>query len=199
MLAKTIDCQIPVTKKDAFLYTQQHWSALTHIPGFIGQLGGWDLEDETNSCIIGLWDDEYFYRDFMKNTHDSIFYQSGQQKIYDQLHVSTASNSHFVQGVYRYFRSSAMETNYMIKTTLTVTDYDKQLAHILTKSVQHPGYRCLINVVVPISQTTITIVSLYGTACPPKTIDTLVHPDVRDAKQSIYKIDKKWLVLAQQV
>ncbi len=190
---------IPTTKKDAFSYTQQHWSALTHVPGFIGQLGGWNVEDETDSCIVGLWEDAFFYRDFMKNVHDSIFYQSGQQKTYTKLDVSIANDAHFVEGVYRYFRSSAIETNYMMKTTLTLTEYEQELAHILAKSVQHPGYRCLTNIITPLSDTDLTIVSLYGTACPTKTIDTLVHPDVKAAEQSIYKMEKNWLVLAQQI
>ncbi|WP_262984150.1 YdbC family protein [Priestia megaterium] len=43
--------------------------------GFIGQLGGWNVEDETDACILALWEDGTTYQEFMKHTHDSIFYK----------------------------------------------------------------------------------------------------------------------------
>ncbi|MCJ7992130.1 YdbC family protein [Priestia sp. OVS21] len=39
MLTKIVKCSIPTDKKASFSYTQQHWAALAHVNGFIGQLG----------------------------------------------------------------------------------------------------------------------------------------------------------------
>lgn len=39
MLTKIIKGSIPMDKKGSFSYAQQHWAALAHVDGFIGQLG----------------------------------------------------------------------------------------------------------------------------------------------------------------
>ncbi|MCM3002982.1 YdbC family protein [Priestia koreensis] len=196
MLTKIINCSVPDSKKDHFSYTQQHWSALAHVNGFIGQLGGWNIDRPNEACIIGVWDDHDSYTDFMKHTHDSLFYQSGQKQTYDSLQVSISEQSYLAPRVYRYFRSSAMETTYMVKTTLDLHSYEDDVITDLLKEVIHPDYRCLTNIVTRLDGNSVSIFTLYGVACPPKTNQSITHQHVRRAEQQHYRLEKKWLVLA---
>ncbi|WP_430487930.1 YdbC family protein [Priestia flexa] len=197
MLTKIIKGSIPVNKKGSFSYAQQHWAALAHVDGFIGQLGGWNVEDETDTCIIALWKDEDSYQEFMKYTHDSIFYSSNQDQTYTALDVSISNPSQFIGGRYNYYRSSAMETRYLMKTEIEVDFYDQKDVEILVQSLVNPSYRCLSHIVAPLKHNEITIFTLYSAACPTKTVDTLVHPNVLQARQYVYKLEQNWNVLSR--
>ncbi|TYR79314.1 DUF4937 domain-containing protein [Priestia megaterium] len=196
MLTKIIKGSIPANKKSSFSYTQQHWAALAHVDGFIGQLGGWNVEDETDACIIGLWDSEDSYQEFMKQTHDSIFYSSKQDQTYTTLDVSISNPSRFIGGRYNYYRSSAIESRYLVKTEIEVDFYDQADLDIMVQSLVNPSYRCLSHVVAPLSHNKMTIFTLYGSACPTKTVDTFVHPNVLQASQYIYQLEPNWHVLS---
>ncbi|MDI3092484.1 YdbC family protein [Priestia megaterium] len=196
MLTKIVKCSIPTDKKASFSYTQQHWAALAHVNGFIGQLGGWNVEDKTDACILALWEDGTTYQEFMKHTHDSIFYKSKQDQTYTNLDVSTSDPSYFIGARYNYYRSSAIESRYLVKTEIEVDFYDKEDIHEMVKSLINPSYRCLSHVVSPIEHSKLVIFSLYGSACPQKTIDTFVHPNVLNASQYIYQLEKNWNVLS---
>ncbi|MEK1831787.1 DUF4937 domain-containing protein [Priestia megaterium] len=38
------------------------------------------MEDETDACILALWEDGTTYQEFMKHTHDSIFIKASRIK-----------------------------------------------------------------------------------------------------------------------
>jgi heme-degrading monooxygenase HmoA len=197
MLAKMMTCHVHDNQKDVFSYKQQHWSALAHVDGFIGQLGGWNIDQPTEAFVLGLWDNEETYQDFMKNTHDSIFYKSGQETTYHHLDVDIFKQPQSIGGRYNFFRSSAIETRYMMVTTCKLHENEPLVIEDIIEQLIHPSFRCLYHVATPVHNDTMTIVSLYSTACPPKTGGQLVYPGVSNVKQNIYEVERKWLVLKQ--
>ncbi|MDQ0243654.1 heme-degrading monooxygenase HmoA [Bacillus fengqiuensis] len=195
MLAKMMTCHVHEDQKDVFSYKQQHWAALAHVDGFIGQLGGWNLEQQEEAFVFGLWEDEEAYQDFMKHTHDSIFYKSGQKSTYHHLHVDLSKQAVTQGGRYNFFRSSAIESHYMMVTTCRIREGQSFTVKELTDQLTHSNYRCLFHAAVPVTPETLTIVSLYSIAVPDKTADQLLHPAVSSITQRIYKLERNWLVL----
>lgn len=197
MLAKMMTCHVHEDQKDVFSYKQQHWAALAHVDGFIGQLGGWNMEQQKEAFVFGLWEDEEAYQNFMKHTHDSIFYKSGQQSTYYHLYVDLSKQAKMEGGRYNFFRSSAIESRYMMVTTCRIHEDQSFTVKELTDQLAHPGYRCLFHVAAPVTPETLTIVSLYSIAAPEKTDDQLLHPAVSSITQHIYKLERNWLVLKE--
>jgi heme-degrading monooxygenase HmoA len=195
MLAKLMTCSVHSNQRDLFSYTQQHWAALAQVDGFIGQIGGWNTDQEEEAFVLGLWESEEAYQHFMKYTHDSIFYKSGQQSSYHHLDVDISKHVHTIGGRYAFFRSSAIEARYMMVTTCRVHDDVPFTAQELIRQLAHQGYRCLFHIAVPISRDTLAIISLYSIAKPEKTVQQLHHPAVSSAAQHIYELERNWLVL----
>ncbi|GAX89665.1 YdbC family protein [Effusibacillus lacus] len=88
MILKWIVCKVPDDKKEKFSSSQEEWSSLKGVRGFIGQIGGWDQRDKTDACILALWRDLESYRLFMDKEHDQIFHKNGQQQTYSSITVS---------------------------------------------------------------------------------------------------------------
>lgn len=87
MLLKWIVCAVPTESREAFSRAQTIWRELEPAPGFLGQIGGWNVADPTQACILGLWRDEAAYRNFMENLHDPIFERGGQRGTYAGISV----------------------------------------------------------------------------------------------------------------
>lgn len=87
MLIKLIKCKVSPEKKQAFSEAQASWSRLRDIPGFLGQAGGWSKKHPCRAFILAFWEDRHFYDTFMKNNHDEVFHQSGQDQMYEKLDV----------------------------------------------------------------------------------------------------------------
>ncbi|MFC3884647.1 YdbC family protein [Bacillus songklensis] len=197
MLAKMMTCHVHDNQKDVFSYKQQHWAALAHVDGFIGQLGGWNVDQPTEAFVLGLWENEEMYQDFMKHTHDSIFYKSGQEATYHHLDVNISKQSQSMGGRYNFFRSSALESRYIMVTTCKLQENQPYVMKEIIQQLTHPAFRCLFHIAAPVNHETITIISLYSAACPPNTIDRLIHPAVSAVKQHFYELEPNWLVLKQ--
>ncbi|MBO8172251.1 MAG: YdbC family protein [Bacillaceae bacterium] len=87
MLIKWIVCTVSRENREAFSQAQEKWMKLKHIPGFLGQVGGWNISQPGEACILSLWRDEAVYRHFMNQIHDVIFHSSGQQDTYETIQV----------------------------------------------------------------------------------------------------------------
>ena len=83
MLAKWIRCTVATAQKPAFGRMQEHWRRLADVPGFLFQIGGWNLKNEREACILGLWEDETSYAAFMRDIHDGIIAGSGEDSAYE--------------------------------------------------------------------------------------------------------------------
>ncbi|HEU4964548.1 MAG TPA: YdbC family protein [Bacilli bacterium] len=88
MYLKGIVCTVQETNREPFSKAQEAWSALRGVDGFCGQFGGWDVQDPTRACIVGLWRDEAAYRHFMEEVHDRIFFGNDQGRTYETISVT---------------------------------------------------------------------------------------------------------------
>jgi heme-degrading monooxygenase HmoA len=88
MLLKWIVCSVPEKLQSTFSTAQEQWSELKHLPGFLGQIGGWDSSDHLQAGILSCWQDEAAYQHFMQHTHDSIVQQSQQKGTYTSLSIT---------------------------------------------------------------------------------------------------------------
>lgn len=87
MVVKWIVCDIKNNFKKEFSFAQEQWIETQKAIGFIGQVGGWDMENEKTACIISFWENENFLKLFMKNMHDKIFFNNKQSEYYNSIHV----------------------------------------------------------------------------------------------------------------
>lgn len=94
MLIKSIRCQVEEQKKEFFSKGQTQWEPLSHMKGFLGQLGGWCEKDSNLAWIIAFWEYPSAYQQFMKEVHDRIFFDSGQGKTYDTISVDFFEMEH---------------------------------------------------------------------------------------------------------
>jgi heme-degrading monooxygenase HmoA len=88
MLFKWITCRVHEHMRDAFFAAQTKWTTLANMPGFIGQLGGWDLKSRNEACILGIWQDQESYNAFMDQHHDRIFQKNEQARTCESIHVA---------------------------------------------------------------------------------------------------------------
>lgn len=88
MWVKWIRCSVDADQRAAFDEAQQAWRALAGLPGFILQVGGWNVHDNSEACILGLWADQAAYQAFMQHHHDRITDTSGQGSTYRAITVT---------------------------------------------------------------------------------------------------------------
>lgn len=87
MFGKWIVCEVRENLKEEFSAAQQKWDAVKKCKGFITQLGGWDSESG-KACILGIWEDENYYNNFMNSLHDIITEENKQEKTYEKISVN---------------------------------------------------------------------------------------------------------------
>ncbi len=87
MVIKWIVCDIKNKFKKEFSLAQEQWIETQNAIGFIGQVGGWDLENKKTACIISFWENEKSLKLFMKNIHDKIFFNNNQSEYYTSISV----------------------------------------------------------------------------------------------------------------
>lgn len=93
MLIKWIVCTVEAEARQAFSISQAGWGDLREVPGFIGQIGGWEKGDSPDACIVAFWKDEMTYKNFMENYHDRIYENNGQKGTYRAISVKLSSES----------------------------------------------------------------------------------------------------------
>ncbi|MBA2872925.1 hypothetical protein HNQ85_003240 [Anoxybacillus calidus] len=87
MLLKWIRCEVDEEKKAAFSTAQEKWRDLKGYPGFLGQIGGWNVAKLQEACILAFWENHDSYRSFMSDKHDEIFERSRQKGTYYKISV----------------------------------------------------------------------------------------------------------------
>jgi hypothetical protein len=81
MILKWIVCKVAPQQREPFNDAQRAWKALESVAGFRGQLGGWDTKSPS-ACVLGVWDTQAAYDDFMEDFHDKVTEGSQQQITY---------------------------------------------------------------------------------------------------------------------
>jgi heme-degrading monooxygenase HmoA len=88
MILKWIVCKVNMDLKVEFSKAQEQWAALKEVQGFLGQIGGWNLKQPFEACILSFWQDHVSYQNFMSRIHDQIFYQSNQEQTYHSITIA---------------------------------------------------------------------------------------------------------------
>ncbi|MFC8684180.1 YdbC family protein [Brevibacillus porteri] len=91
MLIKWITCKVSESQKQSFSLAQEKWRPLEGIEGFLGQIGGWNQDQQLEACILAFWEDIQHYQSFMEKDHDPIFHQTGQSQTYETISVKLFS------------------------------------------------------------------------------------------------------------
>ncbi|MFC4078268.1 YdbC family protein [Salinithrix halophila] len=88
MLVKWILCDVRREKRTLFSRAQTSWNALRYIEGFLGQVGGWNVNRPWEACVMGFWKDSQSFQRFMIDFHDRIFEGSAQAETYDSIRIA---------------------------------------------------------------------------------------------------------------
>lgn len=88
MLLKWITCTVPPETRESFSQAQSRWAPLQTVPGFLGQLGGWNHFHPTDAQILAFWQDEESYGQFMRHWHDPLYQQTGQAGTYSAITIT---------------------------------------------------------------------------------------------------------------
>ncbi|WP_051254560.1 YdbC family protein [Halobacillus kuroshimensis] len=137
MLIKLMKCKVSPEKKEAFSEAQASWSLLREIPGFLGQAGGWSKKHPDRAFIIAFWEDRHFYDAFMKDSHDEVLHQSGQERTYERLDVQLYESLYNITGT---SPADVLEKAAFLRLAFTQVKKDK-LDSFLTiqENVWNPG------------------------------------------------------------
>ena len=88
MFIKHILCTVKPENKIAFSKAQDMWQKTKEVKGFIGQLGGWNMNSLNEAVILSFWQDKSSLDSFMALLHDDIFHKNKQQNTYETIEVS---------------------------------------------------------------------------------------------------------------
>lgn len=83
MLIKWVKCG--VFDRERFDAGQRSWTALSALPGFIGQGGGWSRREPLQAHVFSMWTDRERYESFMDGIHDRV--AAGQAASYGAIDV----------------------------------------------------------------------------------------------------------------
>jgi heme-degrading monooxygenase HmoA len=140
MYIKWIVCKVPVNSKKAFSSAQEKWIRTKSTKGFIAQAGGWNLNDETEACIISFWESEDALKYFMQNLHDQIVSENKQDKSYNSITVENYNRILSMEG-----ESSLTEAinNAELLRIADCTVKDNKIEHFeeMQKDIWKPGMR----------------------------------------------------------
>jgi hypothetical protein len=139
MIIKWIECKVPTNKKDEFSFAQEEWKALKGVNGFIGQIGGWDLKNNSNACVLGAWENWGAYRHFMDNLHDQLFHKNKQNQSYESISVTLFESLFDIPGVYKQLRDSLTKGRLLRVADITVFDNREQHFIKVQKEIWNPG------------------------------------------------------------
>jgi heme-degrading monooxygenase HmoA len=88
MLFKLIVATVPDDLRTKFSESQASaWTGLKSVPGFIAQIGGWEIDRPNSAVLVAYWKSEKLYSDFMREQHDSL--ADRQRETYSSLRVAT--------------------------------------------------------------------------------------------------------------
>jgi len=117
MYIKWIVCQVKKDKKQQFSLAQDRWIKTVEADGFIAQVGGWDLKNNSEACIISFWNSEEQLEHFMDNLHDKIFDKNRQADTYNSINISHFVDRHNIKVEFDLLRNAIK-----MGTSLSVAD-----------------------------------------------------------------------------
>ena len=118
MFIKWIICNVEDHKKQEFSVAQEKWSETVNSKGFIAQVGGWDLKNKNEACIISLWENKKSLDNFMTNTHDTIFNRNKQDKTYSSIEIKYFNSLNLISDNYKFLKEGIKDAKYLRIETL---------------------------------------------------------------------------------
>lgn len=98
LLIKRILCEVKENQCQTFSEYQAQWKGLEDIPGFLGQIGGWNKKLPMNACIYTFWKNQESYEYFMKNVHDEVF-NPRQADTYSSIKIEMFEEEFNIEGL----------------------------------------------------------------------------------------------------
>src|SRR5919197_5197532 len=74
-----------VVDRPGFDRGQRRWQALRTVPGFVGQLGGWSVQDPAAAHVFSFWASRTDHERFLAGPHDGL--AAAQVGTYDRIRV----------------------------------------------------------------------------------------------------------------
>ena len=87
MYLKWIVCGVKKDKIQEFSVAQQKWDHIAKAEGFIAQFGGWNINNQSEACILSVWEHKVDLENFMEDLHDQIFENNNQLETYNSICV----------------------------------------------------------------------------------------------------------------
>lgn len=150
MLIKSIRCQLEEQKKVLFSKGQTQWEPVSHVKGFLGQLGGWCEQDPNEAWIFAFWENPSAYMHFMKEVHDTIFLDSGQGKTYSAISVDLFEASHQPQQMASLVKNADILKAEVVGSILTISRGEEA---ILTASPLNGQPVSLVSDIIQVEET----------------------------------------------
>lgn len=113
MIIKRISCKVKENQREIFYEHQKQWTLLSKVEGFVGQIGGWSINDPLTACIYSFWENQDNYQKFMEVKHDQIFVNSGQEITYDSINVSLYKEELRISGLADNIVNALKTSNYI--------------------------------------------------------------------------------------
>lgn len=113
MIFKWIHCKVHENRKEAFSTAQEQWKDTSTAPGFIGQFGGWDLNNKESACIVSLWKDDKSFKNFMDNIHDNITDANNQLETYYEIDIKFMDPQLDISGKYEKLYQAVIDAKYL--------------------------------------------------------------------------------------
>jgi hypothetical protein len=98
MLIKWISCSVAISSEVGFSTAQSRWRQLKEVPGFIGQIGGWERTcTRLIAHIFGFWSNSACYEKFMDELHDEIYKETQQKGTYESIDIQIAELTEYIE------------------------------------------------------------------------------------------------------
>jgi heme-degrading monooxygenase HmoA len=139
MIMKWIVCKVNRDSKEEFSQAQEQWAALYEVQGFLGQIGGWNLRQPLEACIVSFWKDNASYQNFMSRIHDQIFYKSNQKQTYHSITIALCESIMNILGTYGHILTSLGKGKVLRIADCTL--YKDRIKHFIEalKDIWNPG------------------------------------------------------------
>lgn len=207
MLIKWIVCDVPEYKKVKFSYAQEQWKSLSSVDGFLGQIGGWDLNIPSKAGIISFWRDQLSYQFFMEHKHDEIFKENEQKNTYERISVEIFNKK---LNISDYEITQFLRKAEILRIANCIVKEDKK-DHFETmqKDVWNEGMskyqEMLAGVFCENNQNKYLVVSLWGSkdshqkyvknTLPSLVEKSKVKDDLVQIQGTVLKLDRNWSVI----
>jgi len=139
MLLKWIVCSTSTEMQTAFSAAQEQWAALKGLPGFLGQVGGWNSKNPSQAGILSCWQDEAAYQRFMQHIHDDIYRRSDQKQTYLSISVTLFKDILAIPGSATDFLSALSQGSVLRVTDSHVLPEQGQAFEQNQRTIWNPG------------------------------------------------------------